>query len=145
MPETIIWIAAVIIFGVAEALTAGLVSIWFVLGAVAGLITAVLRGPIWLQVVLFFLVSIATQLATRPLVRKLSKKGQVATNADRVLGGTARVTETIDNTIPTGEVYIDGKTWTARSQSGAVIAAETLVTVIRMEGVKLYVDVPHDL
>ena len=44
-----------------------------------------------------------------------------------------------------GEVYIDGKTWTARSQSGAVIAAETLVTVIRMEGVKLYVDVPHDL
>lgn len=145
MPETIIWIAAVIIFGVAEALTAGLVSIWFVLGAVAGLITAVLGGPIWLQVVLFFLVSIATLIATRPLVRKLSKKGQVATNADRVLGGTARVTETIDNTIPTGEVYIDGKTWTARSQSGAVIAAETLVTVIRMEGVKLYVDVPHDM
>ena len=145
MPETIIWIAAVIIFGVTEAVTAGLVSIWFVLGAVAGLITAVLGGSIWLQVVLFFLVSIATLIATRPLVRKLSKKGQVATNADRVLGGTARVTETIDNTIPTGEVYIDGKTWTARSQSGAVIAAETLVTVIRMEGVKLYVDVPHDL
>ena len=145
MTETIIWIAAVIIFGVAEALTAGLVSIWFVLGAVAGLITAVLDGSIWLQVVLFFIVSIATLVATRPLVRKLSKKGQVATNADRVLGGTARVTETIDNTIPTGEVYIDGKTWTARSQSGAVIAAETLVTVIRMEGVKLYVDVPHDM
>ena len=53
MPETIIWIAAVIIFGVAEALTAGLVSIWFVLGAVAGLVTAVLGGSIWLQVVLF--------------------------------------------------------------------------------------------
>ena len=145
MTETIIWIAAVIIFGVAEAVKAGLVSIWFVLGAVAGLITAVLGGSIWLQVVLFFIVSIATLVATRPLVRKLSKKGQVATNADRVLGGTARVTETIDNTIPTGEVYIDGKTWTARSQSGAVIAAETLVTFIRMEGVKLYVDVPHDL
>lgn len=145
MTETIIWIAAVIIFGVTEAVTAGLVSIWFVLGAVAGLITAVLGGSIWLQVVLFFIVSIATLVATRPLVRKLSKKGQVATNADRVLGGTARVTETIDNTIPTGEVYIDGKTWTARSQSGAVIAAGTLVTVIRMEGVKLYVDVPHDL
>ena len=145
MTETIIWIAAVIIFGVTEAVTAGLVSIWFVLGAVAGLITAVLGGSIWLQVVLFFIVSIATLVATRPLVRKLSKKGQVATNADRVLGGTARVTEAIDNTIPTGEVYIDGKTWTARSQSGAVIAAETLVTVIRMEGVKLYVDVPHDM
>lgn len=62
-----------------------------------------------------------------------------------VLGGTARVTETIDNTIPSGEVYIDGKTWTARSESGAVIAPETLVKVIRLEGVKLYVDVPHNV
>ena len=142
--STIIWIAAIVIFGVVEAATVGLVYIWFVIGSVAGLITAVLGGPIWLQVVMFFIVSIAALIATRPLVRKLGKKGEVATNADRVLGGTARVTETIDNTIPSGEVYIDGKTWTARSQSGAVIAPETLVTVIRLEGVKLYVDVPHD-
>ena len=76
-------------------------------------------------------------------MRKLAHKGEVATNADRVLGGTARVTETIDNTVPTGEVYIDGKTWTARSQSGAVIPSDTLVKVIRLEGVKLYVDVPQ--
>ena len=142
--STIIWIAAIVIFGVAEAATVGLVSIWFVIGSAAGLIAAVLGAAIWLQVVLFFIVSIAALIATRPLVKKLSKKGEVATNADRVLGGTARVTETIDNTIPTGEVYIDGKTWTARSQSGAVIAPETLVKVIRLEGVKLYVDVPHD-
>lgn len=142
--STIVWIAAIVIFGVVEAATVGLVSIWFVIGSVAGLIAAVLGAPIWLQVVLFFIVSIAALIATRPLVRKLSKKGEVATNADRVLGGTARVTETIDNTIPSGEVYIDGKTWSARSQSGAVIAPETLVTVIRLEGVKLYVDVPHN-
>lgn len=142
--STIIWIAAIVIFGVAEAATVGLVSIWFVIGSVAGLIAAVLGAAIWLQVVMFFIVSIAALIATRPLVRKLTKKGEVATNADRVLGGTARVTETIDNTIPSGEVYIDGKTWTARSQSGAVIAPETLVIVIRLEGVKLYVDVPHD-
>ena len=142
--STIIWIAAIIIFGVVEAATVGLVSIWFVIGSAAGLIAAALDAPIWLQVVVFFIVSIAALIATRPLVRQISKKGGAATNADRVLGGTARVTETIDNTIPSGEVYIDGKTWTARSQSGAVIAPETLVTVIRLEGVKLYVDVPHD-
>lgn len=142
--STIVWIAAIIIFGVAEAATVGLVSIWFVIGSVAGLIAAVLGAPIWVQVLAFFIVSIAALVATRPLARKLKGKGAVATNADRVLGGTARVTKTIDNTIPTGEVYIDGKTWSARSQSGAVIAPETLVKVIRLEGVKLYVDVPHD-
>lgn len=132
--STIIWIAAIVIFGVVEAATVGLVSIWFVIGSAAGLIAAVLDAPIWLQVVVFFIVSIAALIATRPLVRKLGSKG-----------GTARVTETIDNTIPSGEVYIDGKTWTARSESGAVIAPETLVKVIRLEGVKLYVDVPHNV
>ena len=35
---TIIWIAAIIIFGIAEAATAVLVSIWFVVGAVAALV-----------------------------------------------------------------------------------------------------------
>ena len=142
---TFVWIAAIVIFGVVEVATVGLVSIWFVIGSAAGLIAAVLDAPIWLQVVVFFIVSIAALIATRPLVRKLGSKGGTATNADRVLGGTARVTETIDNTIPSGEVYIDGKTWTARSESGAVIAPETLVKVIRLEGVKLYVDVPHNV
>ena len=84
-------------------------------------------------------VSIAALIATRPLVRKLGSKGGTATNADQVLGGTARVTETIDNTIPSGEVYIDGKTWTARSEDGDVIARGSMVTIVRMEGVKLFV------
>ncbi len=137
--ETVVWIAAIIIFGVAEAATAGLVSIWFVIGSVAGLITAVLGGPIWLQVVVFFVVSIAALIVTRPLVKRM-RKDNVATNADRVLGGTARVTEAIDNTVPTGAVYIDGKTWSARSADGSVIPAGQLVRVARMEGVRLFVE-----
>ena len=67
--STIIWIAAIVIFGVVEAATVGLVSIWFVIGSAAGLIAAVLDAPIWLQVVVFFIVSIAALIATRPLVR----------------------------------------------------------------------------
>ena len=42
--STIIWIAAIVIFGVVEAATVGLVSIWFVIGSAAGLIAAVLDG-----------------------------------------------------------------------------------------------------
>ena len=142
---TIIWIAAIIIFGIAEAATAGLVSIWFVVGAVAALVATELGAALWLQFAVFLIVSILALIATRPLARKMLDKTIVPTNADRVLHHTAKVTETIDNTIPSGEVYIDGKTWTARSESGAVIAPETLVKVIRLEGVKLYVDVPHNV
>ena len=42
----VIWIAAIVVFGIVEAVTVGLVSIGFVLGAVAGLLAAVLAcGP----------------------------------------------------------------------------------------------------
>lgn len=138
--STIIWIAAIVIFGVVEAATAGLTSIWFVLGSVAALIVAICNGPIWLQISLFFVVSIVTLAATRPLVAKLMKKDIKPTNADRVLGGLARVTERIDNDVPTGAVYIDGKTWSARSSSGESIEPDAMVRVVRMEGVKLYVE-----
>ena len=136
---TTIWIAAIIIFGVAEAATAGLTSIWFVLGSVAGLIAAVCGGPVWLQVGLFFAVSIAALAFTRPLVVKLMKKDIKPTNADRVLNNVGRVTERIDNALPSGAVYIDGKTWTARSADGEVIEPDAAVRVLRMEGVKLIV------
>jgi len=135
---TVIWIAAIVVFGIAEAATAGLVSIWFVGGSAAALIVAAFDGPLWLQCVLFLLVSAALLVATRPLARRMREK-VVPTNADRVLHHTARVTETIDNAHSTGAVYIDGKTWTARSEDGTVIAKDTMAEVVRMEGVKLYV------
>lgn len=138
--EMVIWIAAMVVFGVVEAVTVGLVSIWFVLGSAAGLIAAICEAPIWLQVVLFFAVSIAALIATRPLARKMMDKSIVPTNADAVLGREARVTEAIDNTAPSGAVYVDGKTWSARSESGETLPEGTLVRAVRMEGVKLFVE-----
>ena len=138
--EMIVWIAAMVVFGVVEAVTVGLVSIWFVLGSAAGLIAAICEAPIWLQVLLFFIVSIAALIATRPLVRKMMDKNIVPTNADAVLGREARVTEAIDNTVPSGAVYVDGKTWSARSESGETLPEGTLVRTVRMEGVKLFVE-----
>lgn len=136
---TMVWIAAIVVFGIAEAATAGLVSIWFVGGAAAALIAATFDGALWLQIVLFLVVSSVLLAATRPLARKMLAKTITPTNADRVLRHTARVTETIDNEQSTGAVYIDGKTWTARSEDGSVIAKNKLAEVVRMEGVKLYV------
>ena len=74
------------------------------------------------------------------LVVKYINQTTVATNADRVLGSTARVTEAIDNTVPVGAVYVDGKTWSARSENGEEIAEGTMVRVTRMEGVRLFVE-----
>ena len=134
-----LWLGAVVLFGAVEAATAGLVSIWFAAGAVAGLIAAWLGAGVAAQVVLFAAVSAAALAVTRPLVRRYAAGKAVPTNLDRVLGDTGRVTETIDNARSAGAVYVDGKTWTARSDDGAVIPQGTTVKILRMEGVTLFV------
>lgn len=136
----LIWVAVMVIFGVLEAATVGLTSVWFVVGGVGGLVASMLGAEIWLQLVVFFVVSIGSMIAARPLVVKYINQTTTATNADRVLGMTARVTETIDNAVPTGAVYADGKTWSARSEHGTTITVGTMVRILRMEGVRLFVE-----
>ena len=134
-----VWLGAAVVFGIVEALTAGLVSIWFVAGSAAALIGAFLGAGLGVQVALFVVVSAAALAVTRPLVRRYTAGKAVPTNLDRVLGDSGKVTETIDNENSTGAVYVDGKTWTARSADGSVIPAGTVVEILRMEGVKLFV------
>ena len=134
-----VWLGAAVVFGVAEALTAGLVSIWFVAGSAAALIGAFLGAGLGVQVALFVVVSAAALAVTRPLVRRYTAGKAVPTNLDRVLGDSGKVMETIDNENSSGAVYVDGKTWTARSADGSVIPAGTVVEILRMEGVKLFV------
>ena len=136
---TIVWTAAIILFGVVEAATAGLVSIWFVAGALAALVAAFVDAPLTVQVVLFLVVSAAALAMTRPLLRRITTARATPTNADRVLGALVKVTETIDNENSTGAVYADGKTWTARSVDGTVFPVGSQVRVDAMEGVKLLV------
>jgi len=136
---TIVWTAAIILFGVVEAMTAGLVSIWFVAGALVALVAAFVDAALTIQIVLFLVVSAAALALTRPLLKKITAASAVPTNADRVLGLAAKVTETIDNENSAGAVYVDGKTWSARSADGSVIPAGTRVRIEAMEGVKLFV------
>ena len=93
------------------------------------------------QIVLFLLVSAVCLLAVRPLARKHLNNRVEATNADRVIGAEARVTEEINDLAATGAVSIGGGVWTARSGNDTVIPVGTLVRVLRIEGVKVYVEV----
>lgn len=134
-----LWVAAIVLFGIVEAATAALVSIWFVVGAVVALIAAILGVGIWVQITVFVLASAVALALTRPLMKKLVNTKAVPTNADRVLGVVCKVTEPIDNENSTGAVYVDGKTWSARSVDGSTVSVGTQVTVESMEGVKLFV------
>lgn len=133
------WIVAFVFLVVVEASTAQLVTIWFAVGALGALIANVLNAQDWLQWVVFVVVSFITLIATRPLVKKFTKKKIQPTNADRNIGAQALVLEDIDNTLGKGSVNVKGVTWTARSLDGNLIEKGTMVIVDKIEGVKLIV------
>lgn len=60
-------------------------------------------------------------------------------NADRLAGQTAIVTETIDACADTGAVRVSGVLWTAKCATGERIEKGRHVTIVRVEGAKLYV------
>ena len=82
------WIIVAVILAVVEAATAALVSVWFVLGAIAALIVAALKGGVWLQIAVFAAVSAAAMIVTKPLVNKYVNSRKKPTNADRLFGMT---------------------------------------------------------
>ena len=140
MLPSAVWLIVLIVLVVGEAATVGLTFIWFAVGALGGLITAVLGGEIWMQVVVFLAASALTLALVRPLAAQFLKTSRTPTNADRVIGKTAAVTQTIDNTSGTGQVNVSGQIWSARSEHDVVISVGTEVRVLRIEGVKLFVE-----
>ena len=140
MVPMLVWLGLLILFAVGEAVSVGLTSIWFAAGALAALVCALLNGPLWLQITLFIIVSILCLLAVRPLAKRYLNGKVQPTNVDRILGEEAQVTEDIDNIQGRGAVTIGGITWSARSQNGEAIPTGALVKVLRIEGVKVFVE-----
>ena len=141
MNMTIFWLIAFILFVVGEAVTVGLVSIWFAVGSLGALLTAALGGGLWLQIAVFLILSALSLLLFKPLSKKWMANHKVArTNADRVIGETALVTEDIDNALAAGQVQVDGQIWSARSAHDVVIPAGSRVKVLSIQGVKVIVE-----
>ena len=104
------WIAAIVIFIIAEAVTVALVSVWFIGGAVCA------------------------------LAKKKLKPKPERLNADRLAGQTAIVTEPIDAQLDTGAVKVSGVLWTAKCPSCARIETGAHVKILQVEGAKLLVE-----
>lgn len=139
----VIWLGVTILAAIIEAAVPALVSIWFVPGGLLALVASLAGGSLALQVALFFLGSAAALALTRPLARRLQRPGPTSTNADRVIGATAVVTEAVDNLQGAGRVSVMGNSWAARSErAGETIPTGETVTVVRIEGVKLIVARP---
>ena len=134
-----IWLALMVVFLIAEAVTITTISLWFAAGALAALVVGIIGGSVGLQVAVFLAVSAVLFACLRPVVRKHFTPKLVATNVDSMVGSQGYVTADIDNLSAVGTVKLGAMEWTARSTPGTKIPKGTLVKVDKIEGVKAFV------
>ena len=138
--EAICWLAVLIVLLLVEIATLGLTTIWFAGGALIACVAALLHASIWVQIVLFLVVSVLLLLFTRPVAVRYMNKNRTKTNVDSMAGKEAVVTEDIDNLKAQGVVQVNGLEWTARAENNQdVIPKGSVVEVTRVDGVKLIV------
>lgn len=140
MPITFIifWIIVLILTIIIEFATLDLVTIWFSVGAIGGLICAAFDLSFLTQFIVFLGISLILLIATRPLTKKFMKSEIVRTNLDRVVGMDAIVTkEIIPNEI--GEVKVEGMFWRAYSPIGEEFNIGEKVHINAITGTRLVV------
>lgn len=137
---TAFWLILLAAFTIIEAATVQLVSVWFAVGALGALVSSFAHADFKVQVIVFIALSILSLIATRPLVKKFTKSKLQSTNVDRCLNETAVVVEKIDNLNAKGQVKVNGNIWSARSIDDKIIPENTLVKILKIEGVKVIVE-----
>lgn len=141
MNLTTIWLIVFVACIVIEIITMGLTTIWFAGGALIAAVGAAFGAPIWLQIVLFVLVSLVLLYFTRPIAVKYFNKDRVKTNAESLVGKQAIVISEIDNLQGIGQVTVSGQEWTARTvDEGVTLPVGSVVIIRGINGVKLMVE-----
>ena len=139
--EYALWIVLMVALIIVEASTLGLVCIWFAIGALAAAVSKLLGASFFYQTSAFVIVSAISLCVAVPFIKKLRGKGKTATNADMVIGKTGIVTEEITNDKFAGKVKVAGQQWSAITADGSEIPKNSKITVLKIEGVKLVVEI----
>lgn len=137
--EVIIWFAIFIALIVIEAITADLLTVWFMPAALISIILAAFEVSVPIQVSVFFGISIIMFILSKTVFKKYIKaRRNEKTNLDLIIGEIGIVTEDIDNIAAKGSVKLKFQIWTARSVNDTdCIKVGDKVKIIAVEGVKL--------
>ena len=133
-----IWFVVGGILAIIEAVTLGLICIWFAGGAVGAAIAAMLGASPLVQIIVFLAVSAVLVAVTRPIAKKRFNDKTEKTNVDALIGQTGVVEEKITPE-SYGQVKADGKVWRAVSESGE-IEKGSVVVIKSIKGVTIMVE-----
>jgi membrane protein implicated in regulation of membrane protease activity len=134
------WIGAAVLLGVAEMFSLDLVLIMIAVGAVAGMVTALIGAPFAAQVLVAAGASIAMLGVVRPaLAKRLHGGPELTLGHGKLVGQRGVVTEEITG-LQNGRVKLAGEIWSAAPYDESItIAAGETVEVLQIRGATAYV------
>ncbi|MDR1714141.1 MAG: NfeD family protein [Coriobacteriales bacterium] len=138
MPWFWIWVVLAAALYIGEMLTVTFFMLPFAVGATVAAISAALAAPVWLQWLLFVLVSVLALVLLRPVARRVTKNQPERSGVDRLLGMTGHI---IEGNAPSGEARarVDREIWNVTVEDDAQLAVGQHVKVIRVDGTHLVV------
>lgn len=124
-----------------ELLTTNLITIWFALGSIIGLITSAFDIIWYWQIASFLIITIISLAIGYPLLKHyLQHKSNFKTNIDALINQTAiMLTNYQGNSDDIGSAKLDGKVWTVISTDNDNFQKNEKVLVIAITGVKLII------
>ena len=130
------WLSIVVALAILEIATVNLVSIWFVVSGIIAMITSLFTDNILIQASIFIIFGIIFMLLTKKIIKKIIPNKE-KTNLDRIIGMTGIVISKITKN-KSGEVKVDGKIWTAISNT--TINENEPVKILEINSTKLKVE-----
>ena len=131
-----LWLGIIILLAIAEITTINLTTIWFVISGLVALLLSFFVDSFIIQLGVFVILGIVLLITTKNKLQSLVLEHNEKTNLDRILGKTGFVIEKITRR-NNGAVKVDGKVWTAFSDT--YIPVDSEVEILAIEGAKIKV------
>ena len=142
----VVWVVLALVLVALETVTVAFIGIYLAAGALCAALVAALDGALWLQLVVFAVVSAATLYLTRPALRsRFVNAPLIPSNVPALVGRRGVVVVPIPaGTGGRGQARIGTEDWSARSTDERAIDAGATVEVVSVEGVAVIVRVPDE-
>jgi len=136
------WVVFGLIVAAGELVAPGGFYIIFigVAAIVVGLLASVgVIGPLWMQVLLFSILSVGSLLIFRGRLLAWFQKDSSASAVDTLV---RQVCRTLEEFGPggSGQVELRGSSWAAQNESGMAIRRDARCRVVRVDGLTLHVE-----
>ena len=134
MPVALVWLIAALVLAGAEVLTGDLFLLMLGGGALAAAGSSLIFDALWVQGVVFLLVSVLLLVGVRPVLRRHVSSGTGLPDPMKALEGkSALVLDKVAR--HEGQVKLDGQVWTARPLNESdVYEPGDHVTVVHIDG-----------